>query len=72
VKYVNIPSVYVLVNFLILQLLRRDEELYGILMRPRRPQAVVLCPTRELSEQVSVCFLQDVKITSLCGLMIFN
>ncbi|KAE8100359.1 hypothetical protein FH972_018266 [Carpinus fangiana] len=36
----------------LVQLLRRDEELYGILMRPRRPQAVVLCPTRELSEQV--------------------
>lgn len=34
------------------QLLRRDEALYGKLMRPRRPRAVVLCPTRELSEQV--------------------
>uniref|UniRef100_A0A5B7BPY2 Putative DEAD-box ATP-dependent RNA helicase 39 n=1 Tax=Davidia involucrata TaxID=16924 RepID=A0A5B7BPY2_DAVIN len=34
------------------QLLRRDEALSGILMRPRRPRAVVLCPTRELSEQV--------------------
>lgn len=36
----------------LVQLLRRDEELYGMLMRPRRPRAVVLCPTRELSEQV--------------------
>lgn len=36
----------------IVQLLRRDEELNGILMKPRRPRAVVLCPTRELCEQV--------------------
>ncbi|GMH17052.1 hypothetical protein Nepgr_018893 [Nepenthes gracilis] len=36
----------------IVQLLRRDEENSGILMKPRRPRAVVLCPTRELSEQV--------------------
>ncbi|XP_062101580.1 DEAD-box ATP-dependent RNA helicase 39 [Humulus lupulus] len=36
----------------LVQLLRRDEELFGMLMRPRRPRAVVLCPTRELSEQV--------------------
>ncbi|XP_038898304.1 DEAD-box ATP-dependent RNA helicase 39 [Benincasa hispida] len=36
----------------LVQLLRRDEELFGKLMRPRRPRAVVLCPTRELSEQV--------------------
>ncbi|KAL5122866.1 DEAD-box ATP-dependent RNA helicase 39 [Glycine soja] len=34
------------------QLLRRDEQLNGILLKPRRPRAVVLCPTRELSEQV--------------------
>lgn len=34
------------------QLLRRDEELDGMLMKPRRPRAVVLCPTRELCEQV--------------------
>ncbi|CAH9101603.1 unnamed protein product [Cuscuta europaea] len=34
------------------QLLRRDEELNGILMKPRRPRVVVLCPTRELCEQV--------------------
>ncbi|KAA8537968.1 hypothetical protein F0562_027452 [Nyssa sinensis] len=33
-------------------LLRQDEALSGILMKPRRPRAVVLCPTRELSEQV--------------------
>lgn len=39
------------------QLLRRDEALNGILMRPRRPRAVVLCPTRELCEQVCiVCY----------------
>ncbi|KAI4352781.1 hypothetical protein L6164_007001 [Bauhinia variegata] len=36
----------------IVQLLRRDEQLNGIHMKPRRPRAVVLCPTRELSEQV--------------------
>ncbi|KAF7820336.1 DEAD-box ATP-dependent RNA helicase 39 [Senna tora] len=36
----------------LVQLLRRDEELNGLLMKPRRPRAVVLCPTRELSEQV--------------------
>lgn len=36
----------------IVQLLRRDEALRGMLMKPRRPRAVVLCPTRELSEQV--------------------
>ncbi|KAF6171002.1 hypothetical protein GIB67_028563 [Kingdonia uniflora] len=36
----------------LVQLLRRDEELYGMLMKPRRPRAVVLCPTRELCEQV--------------------
>lgn len=36
----------------LVQLLRRDETLYGMLMKPRRPRAVVLCPTRELSEQV--------------------
>ncbi|KAG6406188.1 hypothetical protein SASPL_133787 [Salvia splendens] len=35
-----------------LQLLRRDEDLHGMLMKPRRPRAVVLCPTRELCEQV--------------------
>ncbi|KAL6213870.1 hypothetical protein ACLB2K_013309 [Fragaria x ananassa] len=33
-------------------LLRRDEAQNGIIMKPRRPRAVVLCPTRELSEQV--------------------
>ncbi|KAF5444525.1 hypothetical protein F2P56_033649 [Juglans regia] len=36
----------------LVQLLRRDEALFGMLTRPRRPRAVVLCPTRELSEQV--------------------
>ncbi|XP_057521987.1 DEAD-box ATP-dependent RNA helicase 39 [Amaranthus tricolor] len=36
----------------IVQLLRRDEDVSGILMKPRRPRAVILCPTRELSEQV--------------------
>ncbi|XWS15318.1 hypothetical protein CRYUN_Cryun35bG0085600 [Craigia yunnanensis] len=34
------------------QLLRRDEAMLGMLTKPRRPRAVVLCPTRELSEQV--------------------
>uniref|UniRef100_A0A2P2KE88 DEAD-box ATP-dependent RNA helicase 39 n=1 Tax=Rhizophora mucronata TaxID=61149 RepID=A0A2P2KE88_RHIMU len=36
----------------LVQLLRSDEALLGVLMKPRRPRAVVLCPTRELSEQV--------------------
>ncbi|KAF9603962.1 hypothetical protein IFM89_039316 [Coptis chinensis] len=36
----------------LVQLLRQDEMLRGMLMKPRRPRAVVLCPTRELSEQV--------------------
>ncbi|KAK1265012.1 DEAD-box ATP-dependent RNA helicase 39 [Acorus gramineus] len=36
----------------LVQLMRRDEALYGMLMKPRRPRAVVLCPTRELCEQV--------------------
>ncbi|CAL9090552.1 unnamed protein product [Musa acuminata var. zebrina] len=36
----------------IVQLMRQDEALSGVLMRPRRPRAVVLCPTRELCEQV--------------------
>ncbi|KAJ0024956.1 hypothetical protein Pint_07861 [Pistacia integerrima] len=36
----------------LVQLLRRDEAELGRLMKPRRPRAVVLCPTRELSEQV--------------------
>ncbi|XP_023902845.2 DEAD-box ATP-dependent RNA helicase 39 [Quercus suber] len=36
----------------LVQLLRQDEALCGMQMRPRRPRAVVLCPTRELSEQV--------------------
>ncbi|KAI4381868.1 hypothetical protein MLD38_007895 [Melastoma candidum] len=36
----------------LVQLLRRDEELHGKLMKPRRPRAIVLCPTRELTEQV--------------------
>ncbi|GAB2270269.1 DEAD-box ATP-dependent RNA helicase 39 [Dionaea muscipula] len=36
----------------IVQLLRKDEAESGIIMKPRRPRAVVLCPTRELSEQV--------------------
>lgn len=36
----------------LVQLLRRDEEMSGMLMKPRRPRAVVLCPTRELCEQV--------------------
>ncbi|ERN03866.1 hypothetical protein AMTR_s00078p00161460 [Amborella trichopoda] len=34
------------------QLLRQDEATFGMVMKPRRPRAVVLCPTRELSEQV--------------------
>ena len=37
---------------LLVQLLRGDEALSGMLRKPRRSRAVVLCPTRELSEQV--------------------
>ncbi|XP_058779103.1 DEAD-box ATP-dependent RNA helicase 39-like [Vicia villosa] len=36
----------------LVQLLRRDEQLNGLVLKPKRPRAVVLCPTRELSEQV--------------------
>ncbi|KAJ7969753.1 DEAD-box ATP-dependent RNA helicase [Quillaja saponaria] len=36
----------------LVQLLRRDEAMVGVPLKPRRPRAVVLCPTRELSEQV--------------------
>ncbi|KAL8487040.1 hypothetical protein ACS0TY_023653 [Phlomoides rotata] len=36
----------------LVQLLRRDEALHGMLMKPKRPRAVILCPTRELCEQV--------------------
>ncbi|XP_058111031.1 DEAD-box ATP-dependent RNA helicase 39 [Magnolia sinica] len=36
----------------LVQLLRQDEAFSGMLMKPRHPRAVVLCPTRELCEQV--------------------
>ncbi|KAH9311260.1 hypothetical protein KI387_026295, partial [Taxus chinensis] len=36
----------------LIQLLRRDEAEVGMQTKPKRPKAVVLCPTRELSEQV--------------------
>ena len=36
----------------IVQALRRDEAASGKVTRARRPRAVVLCPTRELAEQV--------------------
>ncbi|KAK9110565.1 hypothetical protein Sjap_018625 [Stephania japonica] len=36
----------------LVQLLRQHEALNGMVMKPRRPRAVVLCPTRELCEQV--------------------
>ncbi|KEH26019.1 DEAD-box ATP-dependent RNA helicase 39 [Medicago truncatula] len=36
----------------LVQLLRRDEQMNGLVLKPKRPRAVVLCPTRELSEQV--------------------
>lgn len=42
-----------------LQLLRRDEQLYGMLMKPKRPRAIVLCPTRELCEQVLLYFFPE-------------
>eukprot|EP00850_Spirogloea_muscicola_P022395 SM000291S10873 [mRNA] locus=s291:38922:44914:- [translate_table: standard] len=36
----------------VVQSLRRDEAASGKSARPKRPRAVVLCPTRELAEQV--------------------
>lgn len=36
----------------LVQLLRKDEGEIGMQTKPKRPRAVVLCPTRELSEQV--------------------
>ncbi|XP_010421880.1 PREDICTED: DEAD-box ATP-dependent RNA helicase 39 [Camelina sativa] len=36
----------------IVQLMREDEATLGKKTKPRRPRTVVLCPTRELSEQV--------------------
>lgn len=39
-----------------------------MLMKPRRPRAVVLCPTRELSEQVCKCLYLD--IHEFSGLLI--
>ncbi|CAA0841994.1 DEAD-box ATP-dependent RNA helicase 39 [Striga hermonthica] len=36
----------------LVQLLRKDEAMHGIMLKPRRPRAVLLCPTRELCEQV--------------------
>ncbi|CAN6808757.1 unnamed protein product [Brassica oleracea] len=36
----------------IVQLMREDEATLGKITKPRRPRTVVLCPTRELSEQV--------------------
>eukprot|EP00850_Spirogloea_muscicola_P012650 SM000082S22892 [mRNA] locus=s82:393706:399992:- [translate_table: standard] len=36
----------------VVQSLRRDEAALGKPARPKRPRAVVLCPTRELAEQV--------------------
>lgn len=36
----------------IVQMLRKDEQESGESTRPRRPRALVLCPTRELAEQV--------------------
>lgn len=36
----------------LVQLLRHDEATLGMSLKPRRPRAVVLCPTRELTEQV--------------------
>ncbi|KAJ7299291.1 hypothetical protein O6H91_Y260000 [Diphasiastrum complanatum] len=44
----------------LVQALRRDEADSGRTMKPNRPRAIVLCPTRELAEQVfqvakSVC-----------------
>ncbi|GLJ40625.1 hypothetical protein SUGI_0838570 [Cryptomeria japonica] len=36
----------------LVQLLRKDESKVGMQTKPKRPRAVILCPTRELSEQV--------------------
>lgn len=40
-----------------MQALRKDEAASGKFTRARRPRAVVLCPTRELAEQVSFSLL---------------
>ncbi|KAG2331597.1 hypothetical protein Bca52824_002777 [Brassica carinata] len=36
----------------VVQLMREDEATLGKITKPRRPRTVVMCPTRELSEQV--------------------
>ncbi|XP_068652130.1 DEAD-box ATP-dependent RNA helicase 39 [Aristolochia californica] len=56
----------------LVQLLRRDEALSGMVMKPRRPRAVVLCPTRELCEQVfrvskSICHHARFRCTMVSG-----
>ncbi|XP_047325670.1 DEAD-box ATP-dependent RNA helicase 39 [Impatiens glandulifera] len=56
----------------LVQLLRRDEVLHGKGMKPRRPRAVVLCPTRELNEQVfrvakSICHHARFRVTMISG-----
>lgn len=43
--------------FEFLQLMREDEATLGKITKPRRPKTVVLCPTRELSEQVLLLLL---------------
>ncbi|KAF0935305.1 hypothetical protein E2562_032019 [Oryza meyeriana var. granulata] len=49
-------------------LLCRDEVMLGMSMKPTRPRAVVLCPTRELTEQSSDQFLQSARLLANSGL----
>jgi superfamily II DNA or RNA helicase len=44
--------------------------MFGMSMKPRRPRAVVLCPTRELTEQVSHDFKKFVIITIWFGMLV--
>ena len=42
--------------------MREDEASLGKITKPRRPRTVVLCPTRELSEQVAFLFVSFVVV----------
>jgi superfamily II DNA/RNA helicase len=44
--------------------------MFGMPMKPRRPRAVVLCPTRELTKQVSHDFKKFGIITIWFGMLV--